>query len=72
MVTAGCYLLIRISPVLEYSSTSLMIIVWLGSLGALFGAACGMVDNDLKRVIAMSTNSQLGYMMVAIGISQYN
>jgi NADH:ubiquinone oxidoreductase subunit 5 (subunit L)/multisubunit Na+/H+ antiporter MnhA subunit len=35
-----------------------MIIIWLGSLGALFGAACGMVDNDLKRVIAMSTNSQ--------------
>ncbi len=72
MVTAGCYLLIRISPIQEYSSTSLMIIIWLGSLGALFGAACGMVDNDLKRVIAMSTNSQQGYMIVAIGISQYN
>lgn len=72
MVTAGCYLLIRISPILEYSSTSLMIIIWLGSLGALFGAACGKVDNDLKRVIAMSTNSQQGYKIVAIGISQYN
>jgi NADH-ubiquinone oxidoreductase chain 5 len=72
MVTAGCYLLIRISPILEFSSTSLMIIVWLGSLGALFGAACGMVDNDLKRVIAMSTNSQLGYMIVAVGVSQYS
>jgi NADH-ubiquinone oxidoreductase chain 5 len=57
---------------LEFSSTSLKIIVWLGSLGALFGAACGKVDNDLKRVIAFSTNSQLGYKIVAVGVSQYN
>jgi hypothetical protein len=72
MVTAGVFLLIKISPILELSSTSLMIITWLGSLGALFGAAAGLVANDVKRIVAFSTASQLGYMVVAIGISQYN
>ena len=71
-VTAGVYLLKRISPILEFSSTGLKIIIWLGKLGALGGAACGMIDNDIKRVIAKSTTSQLGYMIVAIGLSQYN
>jgi NADH-ubiquinone oxidoreductase chain 5 len=72
MVTAGVYLLMRISPLLELSSTCLKIVIWLGSLGALFGAMCGLVDNDIKRIIAFSTMSQLGYMVVAAGISQYN
>lgn len=72
MVTAGVYLLKRISPLLELSSTCLKIVIWLGSLGALFGAMCGLVDNDIKRIIAFSTMSQLGYMVVAAGISQYN
>lgn len=72
MVTAGVFLLIKISPILELSSTSLMIITWLGSLGALFGAAAGLVANDVKRIVAFSTASQLGYMVVAIGISKYN
>jgi NADH-ubiquinone oxidoreductase chain 5 len=72
MVTAGVYLFIRFSPLLELSSTSLMIVLWLGSLGALFGAMCGLVDNDIKRIVAFSTMSQLGYMVVAVGISQYN
>ena len=72
MVTAGVYLFIRISPLLELSSTSLMIVLWLGSLGALFGAMCGLVDNDIKRIVAFSTMSQLGYMVVAVGVSQYN
>jgi NADH-ubiquinone oxidoreductase chain 5 len=71
-VTAGVYLLKRISPLLELSSTALMIVIWLGSLGALFGAMCGLVDNDIKRIIAFSTMSQLGYKVVAAGISQYN
>ena len=71
-VTAGVYLLKRISPLLELSSTSLKIVVWLGSLGALFGAKCGLVDNDIKRIVAFSTISQLGYKIVAVGISQYN
>jgi len=70
--TAGVYLLIRISPLLEYSSTTLTIIIWLGSLGALLGAACGLISNDLKAIIAFSTLSQLGYMIVAVGISQYS
>nr|NP_150355.1 NADH dehydrogenase subunit 5 [Rhizophydium sp. 136]AAK84285.1 NADH dehydrogenase subunit 5 [Rhizophydium sp. 136] len=72
MVTAGVFLLIRISPLLEFSSTTLMIIIWLGSLGCLFGAATGLIINDLKGIIAYSTMSQLGYMIVAVGISQYN
>lgn len=71
-VTAGVYLLKRISPLLELSSTCLKIVIWLGSLGALFGAMCGLVDNDIKRIIAFSTMSQLGYKVVAAGISQYN
>lgn len=71
-VTAGVYLLKRISPLLELSSTSLMIIIWLGSLGALFGAMLGLVDNDIKRITACSTASQLGYKIVAIGVSNYH
>ena len=51
----------RLSPLLEWSSTSLIVITWLGGLSALFGAACGQLENDLKRVIAFSTTSQLGY-----------
>jgi NADH-ubiquinone oxidoreductase chain 5 len=72
MVTAGVILLIRISPMLEYSSTALLIILWLGSLTALLGASCGLVDYDIKRVIAFSTSSQLGYLFVACGLSQYS
>jgi NADH-ubiquinone oxidoreductase chain 5 len=72
MVTAGVYLLKRISPLLELSATSLKIVLWLGSLGALYGAKCGLVDNDIKRIIAFSTKSQLGYKVVAAGISQYS
>ena len=71
-VTAGVYLLKRISPILELSSNSLMIVVWLGSQGAQFGAKCGLVDVDIKRIIAFSTKSQLGYKVVAVGISQYH
>ena len=71
MVTAGIVLLIRISPMLENSSTALMVVIWLGSLTALLGAGCGLVDNDIKRIIAFSTSSQLGYLFVACGVSQY-
>ena len=72
MVTAGVFLLIRISPLLEYTSTLLIIIIWLGSIGALFGAAAALVENDIKGIIAYSTCSQLGYMTVAVGMSKYN
>ena len=72
LVTAGIYLLIRISPILEYSSTALLIITIIGSTTAFIAATCGLLANDLKRIIAFSTISQLGYMMMAIGLSQYN
>ena len=72
LVTAGIYLLIRISPILEYSETALLIITLIGSTTAFFAATCGLLQNDLKRIIAFSTISQLGYMMMAIGLSQYN
>jgi len=72
LVTAGIYLLIRVSPILEYSSTALLVITIIGSSTAFFAATAGLVQNDLKRIIAFSTISQLGYMMLAIGLSQYN
>jgi len=72
LVTAGLYLLLRSSPLLEYSSTTLLIITLTGATTAFFAATCGLVQNDLKRIIAFSTISQLGYMVMAIGLSQYN
>jgi NADH-ubiquinone oxidoreductase chain 5 len=72
LVTAGIYLLIRVSPILEYSSSILLLITIIGASTALFAGTCGLVQNDLKRIIAFSTISQLGYMMMAIGLSQYN
>jgi NADH-ubiquinone oxidoreductase chain 5 len=72
LVTAGIYLLIRISPILEFSGSVLLIITLIGSSTAFFAATCGLLQNDLKRIIAFSTISQLGYMMMAIGLSQYN
>lgn len=61
MVTAGVYLLIRLSPLIEYSSTGLLIISWVGGLTAIFAASIATFQNDLKRVIAYSTCSQLGW-----------
>lgn len=72
LVTAGIYLLLRSSPILEYSPTVLLIITLIGSTTAFFAATSGLLQNDLKRIIAFSTISQLGYMMMAIGLSQYN
>lgn len=72
LVTAGLYLLLRCSPILEYSSTALIVITVVGATTAFIGATSGLVANDLKRIIAMSTISQLGYMMMAVGLSQYN
>lgn len=71
MVTAGVYLLLRFSPLLEFCSPILLIITCLGSLTALLGALCGLLEHDLKRIIAYSTTSQLGYMVLACGLSQY-
>ena len=72
LVTAGLYLLLRSSPLLEYSSTALLITTLTGATTAFFAATCGLVQNDLKRIIAFSTISQLGYMVMAVGLSQYN
>jgi NADH-ubiquinone oxidoreductase chain 5 len=72
LVTAGLYLLLRSSPILEFSSTALLVICLIGSTTAFFAATCGLVQNDLKRIIAFSTISQLGYMVMAVGLSQYN
>jgi NADH-ubiquinone oxidoreductase chain 5 len=72
LVTAGIYLLLRCSPILEYSPTALLVITLIGSTTAFFAATSGLLQNDLKRIIAFSTISQLGYMMMAIGLSQYN
>src|SRR5271170_4255507 len=72
LVTAGLYLLVRSSPILEFSSTALLVITLVGATTAFFAATCGLVQNDLKRIIAFSTISQLGYMVMAVGLSQYN
>ena len=72
LVTAGLYLLVRSSPILEYSSTALLVITLVGASTAFFAATCGLIQNDLKRIIAFSTISQLGYMVMAVGLSQYN
>ncbi|KAI9708689.1 MAG: NADH dehydrogenase subunit 5 [Candelaria pacifica] len=72
LVTAGVYLMLRSSPLLEYGPTALVVITWVGALTAFFAATTGLVQSDLKRVIAYSTCSQLGYMFIAVGLSQYN
>jgi NADH-ubiquinone oxidoreductase chain 5 len=71
MVTAGVYLILRSSPLFELAPTSLICVSIVGSLTAIFAATTGLFQNDLKRVIAYSTCSQLGYMIFAAGLSQY-
>ena len=71
MVTAGVFLMIRSSPLIEYSTLALSIITIVGALTAFFAGTVALVQNDVKRVIAYSTCSQLGYMFVACGLSQY-
>lgn len=72
MVTAGVFLLIRSSYLFELSPIALHFIAIIGALTALFGSSVGLYTHDLKRVIAFSTCSQLGYMMLACGLEQYN
>lgn len=72
MVTAGVFLVIRMSPVFELSSSILILIIIIGSLTSFFSATVGMVQNDLKKVIAYSTCSQLGYMIMICGFSFYD
>ncbi len=71
MVTAGVFMVARMSPLFEQSTTALTFIAVIGGTGAMFTGLLGVVMNDIKRVIAYSTLSQLGYMMVAMGVSAY-
>src|SRR3546814_7283266 len=72
MVTAGIFMVARFSPVFEHSTTALSFMIVIGAIGALFLGILGIVQNDIKRVIAYSTLSQLGYMTVALGASAYS
>ena len=72
MVTAGVFLVCRMSPVLEYAPHAKMFITYIGATTAFFAATVGLVQNDIKRVIAYSTCSQLGYMFVAAGVGVYS
>jgi NADH-quinone oxidoreductase subunit L len=72
MVTAGIFMVARFSPVFEHSDTALSVMLVIGAIGALFMGILGIVQNDIKRVIAYSTLSQLGYMTVALGASAYS
>ena len=72
MVTAGVYLLMRSSPLIEYSSTVLIICLWLGAITTIFSSLIGLFQQDIKKVIAYSTMSQLGMMVIGIGLSCYN
>src|SRR3989344_5190198 len=72
MVTAGVFVLIRSSPILEYSISGLFLVSLIGGLTALFAGTVGLVQYDIKKVIAYSTCSQLGYMFFACGMSNYS
>jgi len=72
MVTAGVFMLARLSPVFELSYTALTVVTFIGAFTAFFAATVGLVQNDIKRVIAYSTCSQLGYMFVALGMGFYS
>lgn len=72
MVTAGVFMIARCSPLFEFAPTALIIVTVVGAMTCFFAATTGIVQNDLKRVIAYSTCSQLGYMVFACGISNYS
>ncbi len=72
MVTAGVFMVARISPLMELSTTALSFVLVIGATGAFFTGILALVMNDIKRVVAYSTLSQLGYMMVAMGASAYS
>ena len=71
MVTAGIFMVARMSPLFELSDTALGVVITIGAITALFMGFLGIVQNDIKRVVAYSTLSQLGYMTVALGASAY-
>ncbi|MDH5257636.1 MAG: NADH-quinone oxidoreductase subunit L, partial [Gammaproteobacteria bacterium] len=71
MVTAGVFMVARMSPMYEFSETALSVVLIIGAITALFMGFLGLIQNDIKRVVAYSTLSQLGYMVVALGASAY-
>ena len=71
MVTAGVFMMARMSPIMEYAPGALEFVTFIGASTALFAATIGCVQNDIKRVIAYSTCSQLGYMFIAAGVGAY-
>ena len=72
MVTAGVFLVARCSPIFEYSETALMMVTLVGATTAIFAATIAITQNDIKKIIAYSTCSQLGYMFFACGVSAYS
>jgi NADH-quinone oxidoreductase subunit L len=71
MVTAGVFMVCRLSPMFETSATAMHVVTWVGALTCFFAATIGCAQNDIKRVIAYSTCSQLGYMFFAAGVGAY-
>ena len=72
MVTAGVFLVCRMSPLMEFAPEAMTFVTFLGATTAFFAATVGLVQTDIKRVIAYSTCSQLGYMFVAAGVGMYS
>jgi NADH-quinone oxidoreductase subunit L len=72
MVTAGVFMVARLSPLFELSPTALTVVTFFGATTAFFAATVGLVQNDIKRIVAYSTCSQLGYMFVAMGVGAYS
>lgn len=72
MVTAGVFLIIKCSPIFEYAPAILTLVTFIGALTTFFSATAGLVQNDIKKIIAYSTCSQLGYMIFACGLSNYH
>src|SRR5918997_1045383 len=72
MVTAGVFMVARLSPLFELAPTAQSVVIFFGATTALFAATIGLVQNDIKRIVAYSTCSQLGYMFVAMGVGAYS
>ena len=72
MVTAGVFLVVRCSPIFEYSQFGLNLVTIVGMVTAIFAASVALVQNDIKKIVAYSTCSQLGYMFFAAGVGAYH
>jgi NADH-ubiquinone oxidoreductase chain 5 len=72
MVTAGVFVIVRCSPIFEYTPEVLILMVFVGSITSFFGATISLAQNDIKKIVAYSTCSQLGYMFFSCGLSAYS